>query len=1385
MKFSNVKYTDKITRRDYSKTKNVLEMPNLLDIQKNSFKRFIEIELEDLIKGLFPISSPREKYTINFKKIFFGETTTNEERCRFESTTYDVPLFLDVEMINNETGEVKNIKKVKGSPNGIFFGNIPLMTDQGTFIINGIEKFVISQIIRSPGAYILDKAQIKLTNSRKKIIENGVCELLPYRGTLALFDVNELKKTIQVSLRTNNGESALVYLATSLLKAYGLNESEIIEIYGENNHYIKNTLESDPYNRENIFEFLDIKQIRKDIETEISTSISDDDLINKGVAIDRKLRGLILSYIRIEEELHDKNNDSKLLKTKNEIIDKIITEKVAKDIVIELGISIKILDLIVVEENFCYQALFVYHFFSEIYYDLSSAGRYKVNRKLRLTERIFQRTLNEDLFDNHGKILLPKNTKILKKELDLIKQHSKNKDISTIKRVKISNIFNKFRNKLENIKDTVEFEKIDILNSTIFSENTTLIGSVETSFNSLTIGDLLSIISYAQCIDENIYFYDDIDHLGNKRLKLIHELLKNKLSTGIIRIAKSIREKLTIADGDFNNNQNDESNEVVEKKELSIKSIINPKPFQTIIKEFFNSYQLIQFIDQQNPLSELTNKRRISAMGPGGISREDPNLDIRDVHNSHYGRICPIETPEGMNIGLIISLASYAKIDENGFIKTPYRIVKNRIVSDEIEWLTPLRDDEYVIGDSSIEIDENNKIVPDLAPVRYRGTNQILSTNMIDYIDVSPKQVISIASSLIPFLENDDANRALMGANMQRQAVPLVKAKSPWVGTGTEFRIAFDSKNSIVSDFGGTVTHVDGKKITLSNENNESKTFNLVKYRKSNQNTCNNQTPLVHLNQEIKKGDVIANGPAMENGELALGRNVLVGFSTWSGYNFEDAIVLSERLVNEDVYTSIHIDEYKVQCLQTKNGDEEITNEIPNISSNSKKYLDEDGIIMIGAEVKEGDILVGKVTPKGQVDLQAEEKLLESIFGKKSKSLKDSSLRVPHGGEGIVVDIKRFKNTDENGVKLEDDVIEIVKVYIAQKRKIQVGDKMAGRHGNKGIVSKIVPLADMPFMEDGTPLDILLNPLGVPSRMNIGQILELHLGLCTLELGKKELLKIVYEKQGFLKIENQYGLDLNKSQKLYENIDKLIKSKNPSSFNDLVQKVKNNDLIIYLNKVGLNFDDIGFKVSTPVFDGVSINDLKETMNEAGIDWNKTNGKFKLRDGRTGDYLNGDISVGIMYMLKLDHMVDDKIHARSVGPYSKVTQQPLGGKSQNGGQRFGEMEVWALEAYGAAYNLHELLTIKSDDVRGRNITYNSIVKGNEVPFGGTPESFKLLTKQIQGLGLYIDITTDKGDVLDINNFISNEYDFDEKVTSNIDSLIDEVDDDEIFLEQIGL
>lgn len=1393
--------TKKVTRRDYSKIKAEFEGPNLLEVQVESFKRFIDRDLKEAVGGIFPLKSPQGKYSLHFKGLRIKEPTKTEEVCRDEAKTYETPVYIDLELVDNFTGEIKRAQKnSKTGEDGIYLGAVPKMTEKGTFIINGIEKFVVSQIVRSPGIYVLSKSNIKLNGSRKRLFEGKICEIYPSKGTLMLGYIPKDKESIQVVARDSSGDNAQTLSITTLLKAFGLSEDEILRVFA-NEYEILESLKNENYDRDSILlnteenEIItkilaEIHEINEKADRKDINKIKEEYIIGNSPLLST-LKKLLFNYVEKNEQLDallhqngDVYDDAFVAKNKelineiNQILDEIISEKAARDVVDLLGINIKNVDALKHYGFVSFQLALQQHFFNKRSYDISSAGRYKFEKKLLLTERLLQRVLAEDIVLKNNQVLIKEGTLITKDDLELIKEHSAANNIAWSDTIRLNS--NALNTELE---QHLEIESISVYkDNDVRIETTRIIGTKPgCKLETLTVADLVATTSYIYNLSHDIGDFDDIDHIGNKRLKLIHELLRARVSTSMARIEKFINEKLAISDGSNNNitNMNDKNidpeldkeleesdlSEEEKKKAISVKSIINTKQFQMLIKDFFNSHQLIQFIDQQNPLAELTNKRRISAMGPGGISREDPNLDIRDVHHSHYSRICPIETPEGMNIGLIMSLATLAKVDDNGFITAPYFVVKDGVITDEYHYLTAHEDDNFIISESSVVVDSNKKILNDQVVARYRGSTGIFSPKELDYIDIDPKQIVSIAASAIPFIENDDGARALMGSNMQRQATPLIKPYAPIVGTGTEYKIAHDSGMAVVSKNDGVVTYVDSEKIEVTTKDNKKDHYKLIKYRKSNQDTCNNQTPIVKLNEEVKANQTLADGPAMNNGELALGRNILAAYTTWRGYNFEDAIIISERLVHQDIFTSIHIDEHTVQCMKTKNGDEEITRDMPNVSDNAKRFLDADGIVLVGAEVREGDVLVGKTTPRGNVDAIPEDKLLQTIFGDKAKTVKDSSLKVRHGQEGIVAAVKRITSADKNGNELPDDVLEIVKVYIVQKRKIQVGDKMAGRHGNKGIVSKVVPIQDMPFLKDGTPIDIMLNPLGVPSRMNIGQILELHLGYAASEIGKKQLIQIVLDNKGAQEYVSLYGIESNIADQLYKYVEALIKDKNiTSSTNvDLI------DISIILNQLGLSFDDITIKVSTPVFDGVNHNDLVEIMDEAGIDTKNLKGKQVLYDGRTGEPFDGLISVGKSYMLKLDHMVDDKIHSRSVGPYSKITQQPLGGKSQNGGQRFGEMEVWALEAYGAAYNLLEILTIKSDDVQGRNQAYNAIIKNKEIITSGMPESFKLLTKQIQGLGLCITVETSDGEEIDINDYTVNDYKMKEQLEKDQEEL----------------
>lgn len=1356
--------SNKVVRRDYSKIDiGDFVPPNLLNVQIKSYEKFLNEELEKAIKSISPIHSAKDRYTIQINGISWGEPKRTEEEAWNDGKTYDKPLYVDIVLKDNQTGEIIKVKKPKKSANdGIYFSNIPLITKKGTFIINGIEKVVIAQIVRSPGVYALPKSQIKLNSSRKKIVEDNVCEVLPSKGTLIISNINKAKEVLNFIMRDVSGESVATINVVEFLKAFGLTASEIDRIFASE-QIINKSKQVDIYTPENI---LNMKEMEKDINAiydaidEFGKDEALENVLKKGHKLEKKLKESLFKYLLLKDELEKNPTGAKSNEIKHNmeiLMNTIITEKAAKDIVKKMSISLKVFDnnnIKIDEEYITYQTLLWLHFSHQRYYDLTDAGRYKINRKLRISERLYQRIIAQDIKDKKGNVVFAKGTLMNKEQFDKFKALSKDNQLDIVQKINLANYPSKT---LFSDKFALNYELVKVYRDNDNLDDDSIVHIIgvctDDKFNQLSLPDFISIISYTCNLSYDIGEFDDIDHLGNKRLKLIHELLKNKVNAAMIKIDKFIKEKLTIVDGvNIATNEDSENEEEVSKKP-TVRQMINPKPFQLVIKDFFNSHQLTQFIDQQNPLAELTNKRRISAMGPGGISREDPNLDIRDVHYSHYGRICPIETPEGMNIGLVMSLASFTKIDDHGFLLTPYRKVVKGVITNEIKWLTASQDDEYIIAEANVKVDSKNKIIQDTVIARYRGTSDVFASSEVDYIDVLPKQVISIAASSIPFLENNDANRALMGANMQRQATPLIKPYAPIVGTGSEYKIAHDSGMAVVAEADGIIKYIDSKEVVLETNDKKNITTKLIKYKKTNQDTCNNQIPIVEIGEKVKAGDILADGPAMKNGELALGQNVLVAFTTWSGYNYEDAIILSERLVKDDVYTSISIDEYTVKCLVTNNGDEEITRDVPNVSESAKKYLNEDGIIMVGAEVKEGDILVGKTTPKGHVDLSPEEKLLQAIFGEKTKPIKDSSLRVPYSGEGIVAAVNRFKSYENDD--LGDDVIEIIKIYVVQKRKIQIGDKMAGRHGNKGIVSKIVPIEDMPHLEDGTPIDVMLNPLGVPSRMNIGQILEIHLGLAAREIAKKELLRLSIEEKDHTGLVKLFSLSTINAKNLYQAINNLLKQEKVSSYEEALKKIKTIDLEIILNTLGLSYADIGYKVSTPVFEGCTREDLENAMKEAGIDPIKTNGKFTLVDGRTGEKFDGPISIGIMYMLKLDHMVDDKIHSRAVGPYSKITQQPLGGKSQNGGQRFGEMEVWALEAYGAAYNLREILTIKSDDVRGRNYTYNAIIKGKEIPTGRLPETFKLLVKQLQGLCLYTAIVDKDGNEIDSNEYTKHE------------------------------
>jgi len=1157
----------KITRRNYSRISGSLELPNLVEIQTNSYKWFKEVGIKEVFDDIYPITNFNETLSLEFVDCAFDEPKYSVNESKDRDANYAAPIRATLRLINSGTGEIKEQE--------VFMGDFPLMTDSGTFIINGAERVIVSQLVRSPGAYFADA----IDKSGKTVFEGSI---IPSRGTWLEFE-NDAKDVLNVRIDRNRKIPGTV-----LLRALGLSSNEdIIDVFGDH-EFILNTLAKD------------------------NTTNTEEALIE----IYNKLR---------PGEPATLEGATSLLYTR---------------------------------------------FFDPKRYDLAKAGRFKFKKKLSLLDRIAGRVLAEDVKDVDGNVVCTKGTVITNEVIDTLRPvfeaGAHTVEMKTNPRLESNGV-------LQVVHVYVDESRTKVMK---------VIGT-DLSLNCkyVTISDMIAAYSYMLNLVDIFNSYDlapedrvshmariglldDIDHLGNRRVRSVGELIQNQFRIGLSRMERVVKERMSLSEVDS----------------VTPQSLTNIRPLTAAMKEFFASSQLSQFMDQINPLAELTNKRRLSALGPGGLSRDRAGYEVRDVHASHYGRICPIETPEGPNIGLISTLASYAKINEYGFIETPYRKVNKCVIDeDDVRYLTADEEKNYIIAQANVQTSDEGEILDEQVIARHLGENIMAKREDVDFIDISPKQIVSVATSCIPFLENDDATRALMGANMQRQAVPLLNPHTPFVGTGMEYQAARDSGAALVSKHNGTVSYVDAKRIEIVDDEAVVHKYRLTKFAISNAGTCINHKPIVKVGEEVVVGQVLADGPAMEQGELALGQNVLVGFMTWNGYNYEDAVIMSERLVKEDVYTSVHIDEYSIECRDTKLGPEEITRDIPNVGDEARKNLNSDGIIMIGAEVKEGDILVGKVTPKGQAELSAEEKLLLAIFGEKSREVKDNSLRVPHGGAGIVHDIKIFDR--KNGDELQPGVNRVVKVYIVQKRKISEGDKMAGRHGNKGVISKILPIEDMPHLEDGTPLDIMLNPLGVPSRMNIGQVLELHLGYAARQLG------------------------------LY--------------------------------------------IATPAFDGLHREDLEALMKEAGMN---EDGKQPVISGRTGEYFDSPVSVGIMYFVKLSHMVDDKLHARSVGPYSLVTQQPLGGKAQNGGQRFGEMEVWALEAYGAAYTLREILTVKSDDVVGRVKTYEAIVKGQPMPEPGLPESFRVLKKELQALALDIRLLDENDQEIDERNIEDEERRF---------------------------
>lgn len=1177
MAYKNVKYGDYRERRNFSRIRNTYELKDLLEIQKKSYEKFINFGIKEVFEDLFPVENFSGTLSLEFGDYHFDEPRYSIKESKDRETTYSAPLRVEVRLLNRETGEVKEQE--------IFMGDMPMMTESGTFVINGAERVIVSQLVRSPSVYFnreVDK------NGRELITS----QIIPTRGTWLEFEVDardvlyvRIDRTRKVTL-------------TTLLRAFGLSsDDQILSMFGEDG-YLKNTIAKD------------------------STKNTDEALIE----IYEKLRP---------------GEPATLDSSKNQIITR---------------------------------------FFDEFRYDLARVGRYKFNRKLNVADRLLNQTLAEDVCDADGVIVLEKGTQITKANLDVLKA-ALNAGFG-LQEVTVNDELDTY-NKVQVIK---------IVDPTDKKKKLIVIGNDQSiDVKRLTISDVYASVSYYLNLLHGVGNYDEIDHLGNRRIRQVGELLQNQFRIGVSRMERVIRERMTTQ----------------EMEEVTPKTLINIRPVTAAMKEFFGSSQLSQFMDQTNPIAELTNKRRLSALGPGGLSRDRAGVEVRDVNASHYGRICPIESPEGPNIGLITSLASYAKIDEYGFIMTPYRKVVDKKITDEVVYLTADEELDYIISQSTVGTNEDNVITDDMVNARFRGDNILAKPEQVDYIDVSPQQVVSVTTSCIPFLEHDDATRALMGANMQRQAMPLIKTEAPFVGTGVEFIAAKDSGVEIICKADGVVEYVDARKIVVKTKNGKD-TYRLANFELANSSICSHQRPIVHVGDKVKAGvTILADGNSTDKGELALGKNMTVAFMTFNGYNYEDAVILNENLVKDDKFTSLHLEDYEMQCRETKLGPEEITRDIPNVSEEARRNLDENGIITIGTEVKEGDILVGKVTPKGMAELTSEEKLLHAIFGEKTREVRDTSLRVPHGGDGVVHDIKIYSRKDND--ELPAGVSKVIRVYIIQKRKIQVGDKMSGRHGNKGVISLILPQEDMPYMPDGTPVDIMLNPQGVPSRMNLGQILEIHMGMAAKKLG--------------------------------------------------------------------------VHIATPVFDGAHIDDIQAMMKEAGMD---EDGKTVLYDGRTGEAFDNRIAVGVMYMIKLHHMVDDKLHARSTGPYSLVTQQPLGGKAQFGGQRFGEMEVWALYAYGAAHTLQEMMTTKSDDVVGRVKVYESIIKGQEIDHAGVPESFRVLMKEFQALGLDVSIIDDDGKTLELKEIEEAEDKEDTKL--NIDEIdkspavpISSSDDDDEFAE----
>ena len=1221
----------KNVRMSFSKTKNTLELPNLVEIQTKSFKWFLEKGLDEVLRDISPITDFSGNLSIEFLSYSIdAKPKYSVEECKERDANYAAPLKVNVRLTNKLTGEVKQAD--------VFMGELPIMTETGTFVINGAERVIVSQLVRSPGMYYSSE----FDKTGKKTYASTV---IPYRGAWLEYEI-DVNGVAYVRIDKNRKVPV-----TMLIRALGL---ELVD--GEVN--VKN-----PEYESRIETKEDVYAIFGEEETLVATFEKDE---SEGLALNNGTNCGVEAIKEIYKRLRP--GEPPIVESAHSLLNG--------------------------------------YFFDQRRYDIEPVGRYKFDKKLAISERIANRRLAEDVISPiTGEVLFESGAVINKEDAVAIENAGVNSvtvKLDNDKTVKVFSNNTIYPEQLlgYDLKDCDINEKVrtNVLLS-IIEECGGDVDKVkelakarvnELCPKHITKDDIFASINYLFNLTHDIGSVDDIDHLGNRRIRSVGEQLQNQLRVGFSRMDKIIKERMTTQDND----------------KITPQQLINIRPVATVIREFFGSSQLSQFMDQNNPLAELTHKRRLSALGPGGLSRDRASFDVRDVHYTHYGRMCPIETPEGPNIGLISYLTTYARVSDYGFIEAPYRKVDKEtgIVTDEVVYMTADMEDNYIVAQANEPLDENGRFVNKRVTVRDRAEIIEVEASRVDYMDVSPKMVVSVATAMIPFLENDDNSRALMGSNMQKQAVPLMVTDSPIVGTGMEYSAAVDSGVVVLAKNAGRVDRVDADKIVITCENGQKDVYELIKFKRTNQGTCFNQRPIVALGEQIEAGQVIADGPATANGEIALGKNALIGFMTWEGYNYEDAVLLNERLVREDIYTSLHIEEYTHEARDTKLGPEEITREIPNVGDDALKDLNADGIVKKGTEVRAGDILVGKITPKGETELTAEERLLRAIFGEKAREVRDTSLRVPHGESGIVVDVKVFSR--EHGDELPAGVNKVVRIYLAQKRKISVGDKMAGRHGNKGVVSRILPPEDMPFLPDGTPLDIVLNPLGVPSRMNIGQVLEVHLGIAAKKLG--------------------------------------------------------------------------WKIMTPVFDGANEKDISECLDAAGMN---PNGKTILYDGRTGEPFDNPVTVGIMYYLKLHHLVDDKIHARSNGPYSLVTQQPLGGKAQFGGQRFGEMEVWALEAYGAAYTLQEILTVKSDDINGRRKAYEAIIKGQNIPTPGVPESFKVLTKELQALALDVRVLDKDGEEIQLSTLCNEEEVSPYKRSDDIDLFAD-MDDKGVETDDLG-